>query len=74
MAIAIENKTQIPFIIGTNQHGELGLSKEEGENTVIDKEPRKIFIAQESLKEKPLQLASIGKSGFVLAIGDIIKD
>jgi hypothetical protein len=45
MAFAIEHKTQIPYVIGTNSFGELGLSKDdEGEIPgVIDKEPRKTF-------------------------------
>jgi hypothetical protein len=30
MAFALEYKTGLPYVIGTNQHGELGLSKEEG--------------------------------------------
>lgn len=29
MAFAIEQKSQIPYVIGTNQNGELGLSKED---------------------------------------------
>lgn len=50
------------------------MSKEEAENTVIDKDPRKIFIVQEGIKDKPLQLSSIGKSGFVLAVGEVITE
>ena len=30
MAFAIEQKSLIPYVIGTNQNGELGLSKEDG--------------------------------------------
>jgi hypothetical protein len=30
MALAIEYKTQMAYIIGTNSMGELGLSKEDG--------------------------------------------
>ncbi len=52
MAFAIEHKTNIPHVIGTNQSGELGLSKEDiGDNQMItvDTEPRKVFIVQEAL-------------------------
>lgn len=75
MALAIEHKTRIPFVIGTNQMGELGLSKDDegGQAMMIDKDSRKTFITQEALKEKPVEMAAIGKSGFVLAIGNVVK-
>lgn len=73
MAFAIEYKTKIPFVIGTNQSGELGLSKEDSlEDTFIDKESRKTFLIQEALKEKPVEMVAVGKSGFVLAIGKVV--
>ena len=73
MALAIEHKTKLPFVIGTNQAGELGLSKEDGEGAHLDRDQRKTFIVQEALKEKPLEMAAIGKSGFVLAIGKLVN-
>ena len=77
MAFAIEHKTKIPYVIGTNQHGELGLSKEElgGDalSLALDTDSRKTFIVQEALKEKPVEMAALGKSGFVLAIGTVIN-
>jgi len=41
MALAIEHKTKLPFVIGTNQSGELGLSKD---GNSVDRESRKSFI------------------------------
>lgn len=74
MAFAIEYKTKIPFVIGTNQSGELGLSKEDSMegDTFIDKESRKTFLIQEALKEKPVEMVAVGKSGFILAIGKVV--
>lgn len=74
MAFAIEHKTQVPYVIGTNQNGELGLSKEDEGDVpgVIDRDSRKTFTVQEALKDKPVDLVAIGKSGFVLAIGKIV--
>ena len=45
LAFAIEHKTQVPFVIGTNQNGELGLSKDDEGDVpgVIDKDSRKTF-------------------------------
>lgn len=71
MALAIEHKTKAPFVIGTNQYGELGLSKEE-DNLILDKDSRKTFTLQESLKDRPVEMAALGKSGFVVAIGNAV--
>jgi alpha-tubulin suppressor-like RCC1 family protein len=74
LAFAIEHKTHRPFIIGTNQAGELGLSKDDNDSKLIDCEARKTFIVQEALKERSVQLVGVGKSGFVLAIGKVIEE
>jgi hypothetical protein len=51
------------------------LSKEDLENgPTIDKDSRKTFIIQEALKDKPVELVAVGKSGYVLAIGKLIKN
>jgi hypothetical protein len=51
------------------------LSKEDLEiGPTIDKDSRKTFIIQEALKDKPVELVAVGKSGFVLAIGKLIKN
>ena len=81
MACALEYKTRAAYVIGTNQLGELGLSKEVSTNSqedleclVIDKESRKTFIEQEALKGKPVEMIGIGKSGaFSLAIGKVVN-
>jgi alpha-tubulin suppressor-like RCC1 family protein len=45
LAFAIEHKTKTAYVIGTNQLGELGLSKEdEDSNANIDRESRKTFV------------------------------
>ena len=72
MAFAIEHKTKMAFVIGTNQGGELGLSKED-EGQLIDTEQRKVFTVQDALKEKPVEMAALGKAGYVLAIGAVIN-
>ncbi len=76
LAMALEHKTKTAYVIGTNQLGELGLSKEDEENqtAVIDKESRKTFVEQEALKEKPVELIGVGKAGYVLAIGRIVMN
>ncbi len=71
LALALEHQSHIPYVIGTNQNGELGLSKEE-EGPLVDKGSRKTFVMQEALKEKPVEMVAIGKSGFVLAIGKVV--
>ena len=73
MAFALEHKTQLPYVIGTNQQGELGLSKDDDAPGVIDREPRKTFSIQEALRDKPVELVAIGKAGFVLAIGKVVE-
>ena len=51
------------------------MSKEDLENgPTIDKDSRKTFIIQEALKDKPVELVAVGKSGYVLAIGKLIKN
>ena len=64
------------YVIGTNQLGELGLSKEDEENqcAIIDKDSRKTFVEQDALKEKPVELIGVGKSGYVLAIGRVVTN
>lgn len=76
LAMALEHKTKTAYVIGTNQLGELGLSKEDEENqtAVIDKDSRKTFVEQEALKEKPVELIGVGKAGYVLAIGRIVMN
>ena len=58
-------------MIGTNQQGELGLSKED--EGMGDREPRKTFCVQEALREKPVEMVAIGKAGYVLAIGKVVE-
>ena len=74
--MALEHKTNTAYVIGTNQLGELGLSKEDEENqtAIIDKDSRKTFVEQEALKEKPVDMVGVGKSGYVLAIGRIVTN
>lgn len=76
LAIAIEHKNKMAYVIGTNQLGELGLSKEDEENqcAIIDKDSRKTFVEQDALKEKPVELIGVGKSGYVLAIGRVVTN
>ena len=64
MAVAIEATTQTAYVIGINQKSELGLG---------DKETRKSFTILEELNDKALELVAVGKSGYVIAIGQIVQ-
>ena len=65
MAIMVEKKKSVSFVIGVNYLGELGLG---------DRNQRKTFCIQESLKDKNIKNVAIGKSGFVIAISENIKN
>eukprot|EP00347_Sterkiella_histriomuscorum_P024388 403331293 len=62
LAVAIDQNSQNAFIIGTNARGELGL---------MDQTARKSFVLIEEISEKQIELISVGKSGYVVAIGQI---
>lgn len=62
MAVAIEHKTRKPFVIGTNQKYELGLG---------DADIRKSFTPLDELIDKQIENVGLGKSGFVVAIGQL---
>ena len=65
MAVLVEKKKGVSFVIGVNQQGELGLG---------DRNQRKTFCVQESLKEIKIKNVAIGKSGFAIAISENIKN
>ena len=65
MAIMVEKKKSVSFVIGVNYLGELGLG---------DRNQRKAFCIQESLKDTNIKNVAIGKSGFVIAISENIKN
>ncbi|CDW79837.1 UNKNOWN [Stylonychia lemnae] len=62
LAVAVDQKTQNAFIIGTNAKGELGL---------LDQQARKSFVLVDEISDKSIELISVGKSGYVVAIGQI---
>jgi len=63
MAMLIDAETLQASVIGINARGELGLG---------DNEQRKIFTVICELSEKRIKQASVGKSGFMIAISDTI--
>lgn len=59
MALLIERQTHRSFVIGVNARGELGLG---------DKRQRKTLEALGELRDKELNYAAVGRSGFVVAL------
>ena len=59
MALLIEKESHRSFVIGVNAKGELGLG---------DKKQRKTLESLGELRDKELNYAAIGRSGFVVAL------
>jgi alpha-tubulin suppressor-like RCC1 family protein len=62
LAVAIEKHSKRAYILGINSAGELGTG---------DKEVRQSFVVNEELSDKEIEIIGVGKSGFVVAIGQI---
>ena len=62
MAVAIEKRSRRAYVIGTTVRNELGVG---------DTNARKSFVSIDDIKDKQIELVAVGKSGYVVAIGQL---